>query len=62
MGRRKRDEPREKISVRLDLTGLLKDKLEYLMKKYGASTYKSLLEILIIEKYKEIEKQKHREE
>lgn len=61
MGRKPKGRAKDKVSVRLDLTGLLKEKFDYLMKRYGATSGKSLLIILITEKYqilKEKEKNK----
>jgi len=54
MGRMSRDQKRDKIVVRLDLSGYLKEKFDYLMTRYGASTYKGLIEMLITEKYEQM--------
>lgn len=53
MGRKRKDEPTESVSVRLDLTGQLKEKFLELKKIKGATTYKSLCHILITEAYQE---------
>jgi len=54
MGRTPKNMPRYKITMRLELTGMLKDKFDYLKQKYGATTNKSLIEIIITEKYEEL--------
>lgn len=54
LGRKSKEMKRESLVVRLELKGYLKEKFDFLMKIYGASTYKSLVELLITERYEQI--------
>jgi len=54
LGRRSKEGERESLVIRLELRGYLKEKFDFLMKLYGASTYKSLVELLITERYEQI--------
>ena len=58
MGRKSKDAERETIQMRLTLKGLLKERFLYLKEKYGATTNKSLVEMLITEKHAELTKGK----
>lgn len=54
MGRKPKGAERETVQMRLTLRGLLKEKFLYLKERYGASTNKGLVELLITEKYAEV--------
>ena len=56
MGRKAKDAERDTVQVRVILTGLLKERFLYLRDKYGATTNKSLVEMLITEKHAELTK------
>lgn len=56
MGRKRKDEKREFVDIRLTLRGILMERFLYVKERYGADTNKALVELLITEKYMELTK------